>query len=328
MSATNRTRSSATRCYRRVAPPWSMRADAAARLLICAALALSTAADCSSSANHPWRQAPRPNQRVLSPLARPIIRAQRSLLKLDAATAAAYSEPSAARPVALEASQRPRWSASPNEGAHLISPPFPPPLFERSLRICAVSAIVQVQAAWGAWAGSNDTTACSAWPGVTCSPNGLVIALDSKAVAVDGSAAIPASITNLAALQYLSVPTHPPSNLHCIALHAAQSFLFFSSAAKLVQQLGCGVICTEASLCTPHSASLLPSLLLLASPRPQGSHTRASGGAHPIPRKSLQGHSPVRAPPLLWPVQCTPLHSFSLLQPKIVMSSLLLAPSQ
>ncbi|CAI5535191.1 unnamed protein product, partial [Closterium sp. Naga37s-1] len=69
------------------------------------------------------------------------------------------------------------------------------------------SAVVQVQQAWGAWAGnSNDTTACSAWPGVTCSPNGLIVALDSKAVSVDhGSAAIPDSITNLAALQYLDL---------------------------------------------------------------------------------------------------------------------------
>ncbi|CAI5463038.1 unnamed protein product, partial [Closterium sp. Yama58-4] len=186
MSATHRARSSAMRC--RVAPPWPLRrADAAARLLLCAALALTATADCSfSSANHPppRPQAPRrPNQRVPpSPLPRRPTRAQRALLKLNAATAAAAADfeatdsgdHAAARPVSLEASQ--------------------------------LSAVVQVQQAWGAWAGnSNATTACSAWPGVTCSPDGLIVALDSKAVSVDGSTAMPDSITNLSALQYLDL---------------------------------------------------------------------------------------------------------------------------
>ncbi|CAI5498494.1 unnamed protein product, partial [Closterium sp. Naga37s-1] len=213
MSATPR--SSAMRC--RVAPPWPLRrADAAARLLLCAALALTATADCSvSSANHPppRPQAPRRRyQRVPpSPLARPTRAAQRALLKLNAATAAAAAdfeatdsgdhaaarpEPSAAREVHAGTPHALRRSS-----VSLLPSPC-----SAARCTCAVSAVVQVQQAWGAWAGnSNGSTACSAWPGVTCSPNGLIVALDSKAVSVDGSAAIPDSVTNLAALQYLDL---------------------------------------------------------------------------------------------------------------------------
>ncbi|CAI5965482.1 unnamed protein product [Closterium sp. NIES-65] len=75
-----------------------------------------------------------------------------------------------------------------------------------------VRALVQLQEAWRAWAGnSNATTACSAWAGVTCSPNGAVVALDSKAFTMDPppTGTIPAAITDLAALQYLSVRASP-----------------------------------------------------------------------------------------------------------------------
>ncbi|CAI6002940.1 unnamed protein product [Closterium sp. NIES-65] len=98
----------------------------------------------------------------------------RALLRVEvtAATAAAVAE----RPVALGASQ--------------------------------LRALVQLQEAWRAWAGnSNATTACSAWAGVTCSPNGAVVALDSKAFTMDPppTGTIPAAITDLAALQYLAL---------------------------------------------------------------------------------------------------------------------------
>ncbi|CAI6002701.1 unnamed protein product [Closterium sp. NIES-65] len=79
---------------------------------------------------------------------------------------------------------------------------LPPP-------VPAVKALVQLKEAWGMWAGnSNATTACSAWTGITCSPNGLVTALDSKLFPeLDPplSGAIPASISSLAALQYLDL---------------------------------------------------------------------------------------------------------------------------
>ncbi|CAI5502189.1 unnamed protein product, partial [Closterium sp. Naga37s-1] len=66
----------------------------------------------------------------------------------------------------------------------------------------AVRALVQLQEAWGgAWAGnSNATTACSAWAGVTCSPNGAAFTMDPPPTGT-----IPAAITDLVALQYLSV---------------------------------------------------------------------------------------------------------------------------
>ncbi|CAI5990180.1 unnamed protein product [Closterium sp. NIES-65] len=163
-------------------------ANVAALLLLFAALALTTsAAACSLlTANRPLprRDAQRLSQqrlRGLSRLARPT-RARRSLLKLDAATGAAAAgskttSSSAARPVDLEGSQ--------------------------------LGALLQLQEAWGAWAGnSNATTACSAWAGVTCSPNGAVVAVDAKLFSeVDPppSGAIPASITSLATLQYLDL---------------------------------------------------------------------------------------------------------------------------
>ncbi|CAI5505047.1 unnamed protein product, partial [Closterium sp. Naga37s-1] len=88
----------------------------------------------------------------------------------------------------------------------------------------AVKALVQLKEAWGMWAGnSNATTACSAWTGVTCSPKGLVVALDAKLFSdadPPPSGAIPASITSLATLQYLSVTIHPPSPSTAFILHA------------------------------------------------------------------------------------------------------------
>ncbi|CAI5502231.1 unnamed protein product [Closterium sp. Naga37s-1] len=71
-----------------------------------------------------------------------------------------------------------------------------------------LAALLQLQQAWGAWAGnSNASTACSAWAGITCNPKGLVVALDTKAFPLDPplSGAIPAFITNLATLQYLDL---------------------------------------------------------------------------------------------------------------------------
>ncbi|CAI6001515.1 unnamed protein product [Closterium sp. NIES-65] len=42
----------------------------------------------------------------------------------------------------------------------------------------SVKVLLQLNAAWGMWAGnSNATTTCSAWAGVTCSPKGLVVSL-------------------------------------------------------------------------------------------------------------------------------------------------------
>ncbi|CAI5947185.1 unnamed protein product [Closterium sp. NIES-64] len=73
----------------------------------------------------------------------------------------------------------------------------------------AVRALLQLQEAWvGTWAGnSNATTACSAWAGVTCSPNGAVLALDSNAFAMDPppTGTIPAAITDLTTLRYLDL---------------------------------------------------------------------------------------------------------------------------
>ncbi|CAI5530876.1 unnamed protein product, partial [Closterium sp. Naga37s-1] len=163
-------------------------ANVAARLLLFAVLSFIAGAGAACSlptANRPLprRDAQRLSQhlRGLSRLARPT-RARRSLLKLNTAPGAAAAGSkstgaSAARPVVLEGSQ--------------------------------LGALVQLQEAWGAWAGNNNaTTACSAWTGVTCSPNGLVVALDAKQLSeVDPppSGAIPASITNLATLQYLDL---------------------------------------------------------------------------------------------------------------------------
>ncbi|GJP42382.1 hypothetical protein CLOM_g1951 [Closterium sp. NIES-68] len=175
----------------RAAPPNPLpslsASNAAPRLLLLAALALSAAADCSFSTVS--RPAPLPRsphaarpakQHLLSPFAWPG-RAQRSLLRLDAATPAATAARSgaatgAARPVIMDESQ--------------------------------LSALVQLNEAWGTWAGnSNAATACAAWAGVTCSPKGLVLALDAKAFVADPppSGAIPADITNLAYLQYLDL---------------------------------------------------------------------------------------------------------------------------
>ncbi|CAI5502229.1 unnamed protein product, partial [Closterium sp. Naga37s-1] len=70
------------------------------------------------------------------------------------------------------------------------------------------AALLHLQQTWGAWAGnSNASIACSAWAGVTCSPKGLVVSLDTKALPLDPppSGAIPSSITNLATLQYLDL---------------------------------------------------------------------------------------------------------------------------
>ncbi|CAI5503860.1 unnamed protein product, partial [Closterium sp. Naga37s-1] len=67
--------------------------------------------------------------------------------------------------------------------------------------------LVQLKQAWGIWAGnSNATTACYAWTGVTCSPQGLVVSLIAKPVNEADptpSGSIPASITSLATLQNL-----------------------------------------------------------------------------------------------------------------------------
>ncbi|CAI5503748.1 unnamed protein product, partial [Closterium sp. Naga37s-1] len=64
-------------------------------------------------------------------------------------------------------------------------------------------ALLQLKEAWGIWENnSNATTACSAWTGVTCTPEGLVVALE---VHPPASGAIPASITTLATLQYLDL---------------------------------------------------------------------------------------------------------------------------
>ncbi|CAI5534933.1 unnamed protein product [Closterium sp. Naga37s-1] len=144
--------------FRTPAVAWPRSADVAILFLLLAAFALSaTASACSlSSAPRPNRRgaaqsAGRRNQDTVSrrdavsrlskqrllSRARPS-RARRSLLKVTAT--------SAAKPVILENSQ--------------------------------LKALVQLQEAWGMWAGnSNATTACSAWTGVTCSPNGLVTAL-------------------------------------------------------------------------------------------------------------------------------------------------------
>ncbi|CAI5480184.1 unnamed protein product [Closterium sp. Yama58-4] len=173
-------------------------------LLFAAALTAAGAAACSlPTANLPLprRDAHRLSQqrlRGLSRLARPT-RARRSLLKLDAATGGAADAgskttgASAAKPVVLEGSQC----------AGYVNLLLSPRCKE------AVRALVQLQEAWGAWAGnSNATTACSAWAGVTCSPNGLVLALDAKQFSeVDPppSGTIPASITSLATLQYLDL---------------------------------------------------------------------------------------------------------------------------
>ncbi|CAI5534949.1 unnamed protein product [Closterium sp. Naga37s-1] len=166
-------------------PVWPLSANVTTLLLL-AAIALPAATACSvSSANRaalPPRRRDAParvrKQSLLSRLPRPN-RARRSLLKLDVAAAAAGSSPEsgAARPAVLEGSQ--------------------------------LKALVQLKEAWGMWAGnSNATTACSAWTGVTCSPKGLVTALDSKLFPESDpppSGAIPASITTLATLQYLDL---------------------------------------------------------------------------------------------------------------------------
>ncbi|CAI5462040.1 unnamed protein product [Closterium sp. Yama58-4] len=164
-------------------PVWPLSANATTLLLL-TALALPAATPCSvSSANRaalpPRRDDALPSrvrkQPLLSRLPRPN-RGRRSLLKLGAATAADGSS-TGARPVVLEGSQ--------------------------------LKALVQLKEAWGMWAGnSNATTACSAWTGVTCSPNGLVTGLDAKLFSDADplpSGAIPASITTLATLQYLDL---------------------------------------------------------------------------------------------------------------------------
>ncbi|CAI7820567.1 unnamed protein product [Closterium sp. NIES-54] len=258
MSATPR--SSAMRC--RVAPPWPLRrADAAARLLLCAALALTATADCSfSSANHPLPrpQAPRRRNQRAPPslLARPT-RAQRALLKLNAATAAAAADfeatdsgdHAAARPVAAR-----EVHAGTPHALRCSSDSLPSlSLFGRSLHVrserggAGAAGVGRV----GGQQQRHHCLLCVAWrhvqpqrthrrivralaslpqhcpplPSIAphdhshCSPlydhfiaynaTPPLIAvhhLDSKAVSVDhGSAAIPDSITNLAALQYLDL---------------------------------------------------------------------------------------------------------------------------
>ncbi|CAI5979258.1 unnamed protein product [Closterium sp. NIES-64] len=90
---------------------------------------------------------------------------------------------------------------------HDLFLPIPIPMHLGSVR--EVHALLQLQEAWvGTWAGnSNATTACSAWAGVTCSPNGAVLALDSNAFAMDPppTGTIPAAITDLTTLRYLDL---------------------------------------------------------------------------------------------------------------------------
>ncbi|GJP30110.1 hypothetical protein CLOM_g22344, partial [Closterium sp. NIES-68] len=222
---------SATR-RRRIAAPsaawpapfanFNFAAAVAPRLLLLtalAALALTVAADCAFSASnrlavlsgsagpaaaaaaaaaappprlyhaslplHHGRRVP-PKQRLrmaAAPLARPAAaaaraRARRSLLKrVDATVQAAASAAAAGPAVLLEASQ--------------------------------LSALVQLNKAWRAWGkNGNASTACAAWKGVTCSPKGLVVGLDSNEFPQSDSSptgAMPAAITTLATLQNLDL---------------------------------------------------------------------------------------------------------------------------
>ncbi|GJP55208.1 hypothetical protein CLOM_g14182 [Closterium sp. NIES-68] len=196
-------------------------AAAAPRLLLLtalAALALTVAADCAFSASnrlaalsgsagpaaaaaaaaaappprqyhaslplHGRRVPPKQRLRMAAaPLARPAAaaaraRARRSLLKrVDATAQATAGAAAAGKAVLLEASQ--------------------------------LSALVQLNKAWGAWGtNGNASTACAAWMGVTCSPKGLVVGLDSNEFPLSNSSytgAMPAAITTLATLQHLDL---------------------------------------------------------------------------------------------------------------------------
>ncbi|GJP55207.1 hypothetical protein CLOM_g14181 [Closterium sp. NIES-68] len=196
-------------------------AAAAPRLLLLtalAALALTVAADCAFSASnrlaalsgsagpaaaaaaaaaappprqyhaslplHGRRVPPKQRLRMAAaPLARPAAaaaraRARRSLLKrVDATAKATAGAAAAGKAVLLEASQ--------------------------------LSALVQLNKAWGAWGkNGNASTACAAWKGVTCSPKGLVVGLDSNEFPQSDSSptgAMPAAISTLATLQHLDL---------------------------------------------------------------------------------------------------------------------------
>ncbi|CAI5509336.1 unnamed protein product [Closterium sp. Naga37s-1] len=73
----------------------------------------------------------------------------------------------------------------------------------------AVSVLVELNKAWGMWPkNTNATTACTAWPGVHCTPRGFVVALTLNEAVDPGpppGGVIPPSITRLSALQHLDL---------------------------------------------------------------------------------------------------------------------------
>ncbi|CAI5990165.1 unnamed protein product [Closterium sp. NIES-65] len=172
---------------------------------------------------------------------------------------------------------------------HLHDPflPIPIPIPMHLGGVRAVRALLQLQEALvGAWVGnSNATTACSAWAGVTCSPNGAVLALDSNAFAMDPppTGTIPAAITDLTTLRYLDVtyginlegPMPSLSPLTCL------THLYVSHPPLLSQ---------ETRLPSPHSPSPPPlTTPYCPSPHRPPAHSQ---GLHHMPYPPAHTQSP------------------------------------
>ncbi|CAI5509870.1 unnamed protein product [Closterium sp. Naga37s-1] len=150
-------------------------------------------------------------RRVVSPLVRPS--RSRSLITLNERTAAAGA---AVGPPFLKESQREWFDAAytrhcfpwidlliRHDSCGIVCPPTLFPFAESG----AVSVLVELNEAWGAWPKNNNATiACAAWPGVSCSPRGFVVAIDFGAVSdSEPGGVVPASITRLSNLQFLDL---------------------------------------------------------------------------------------------------------------------------